>query len=868
VLMFVDSLFYGLMFVDDGYCEGLSGEGVEACESLPSKMQSGVSYCSFDHETGECSLRPPPADIIFFLTVSMIVTIFSIIPSVFCKYILESICARTPSFAHEGLSESKYIMNLGELRRSAKDTLTSYMIFSGRSDEEAVKQVVDSLSTEFAQNNLTSHVTTVDSTSFGSRMRDLNSYMDTCSLEEEVDQISASARAFIHYNLASRAMPWEVQALTQDDGVHRAEALKHIIGVYDDGSPVPLTMLQKVMYGTARKRLEWKVRKVRRQVAHMETDIEVFLRSDQGCVDHINSYLIQSFMLEQLSPFRRYAIRREFFQYDDANPCPIAVLPWISAWAFLITALLFLAYWILIWAVQNSRATAFTWALQLSFVLLQECFVNEVLQVLIMNVVVVETLRPQIKRIVDVLTSILVSKVSNLDKRSVDNSSGQPQVENGFNVAQHMSAACRVARKPILNNLVASKILLQLDDHDIAMCRESRLTHINFLTKMLISIPTALALSHESIQECFLDVAIPTLWCCFVLANAMLFALSPFLMVAPYIIVLLAVLARYCYYLPLKRRRRAIDQELANQHKAASKVSPASGYNDHRDSEENMWRNMNLSLTLIDKSQTIVPDKFIQRSVSAVSAISVMSDDFFESPLNLRKTIQSQFSFDHQMSFTQSDIPPEIASQRVQLSRKDKYFYDKSSKWKNKSFESIVNDRLWKTSPVLQSSSLLTRNHGSKSFRHHGDEWSSVFSGAGLALSAVDSDGYDEQSRPSSPVSPLESTPISLGLERPTPETEDTSFVFRVAPLQTTRSLSTLNATSFPAAPFPSKPLPVPLNKLLGNSNCLHATSKLKTERAICKDDMDLRLVAMSTRYLKRKQESAGTRLDQCDTSL
>jgi hypothetical protein len=705
-------------------------------------------------------------------------------------------------------------------------------------------------------------------------------------------------------------MPWEVQALTQDDGVHRAEALKSIIGVYDDGSPVPLTMLQKVIYRTARKRLEWKVRKVRRQVAHMETDIEVFLRSDQGCVDHINSYLIQSFMLEQLSPFRRYAIRREFFQYDDANPCPIAVLPWISAWAFLIAVWLFLAYWILIWAVQNSRATAFTWALQLSFVLLQECCVNEVLQVLIMNVVVVETLRPQIKRIVDVLTSILVSKVSNLDKRSVDNSSEQSQVENGFNVAQHMSAACRVARKPILNNLVASKILLQLDDHDIAMCRESRLTHINFLTKMLILVPTALALSHESVQECFLDVFIPTIWCCFVLANAMLFALSPFLMVAPYIIVLLAGLARYCYYLPLKRRRRAIDQELANQHKAASKVSPSSGYKDHRDSEENMWRNMNLSLTLIDKSQTVVPDKFIQRSVSAVSAISVMSDDFFESPLNLQKIIQSQFSFNHDMSFTQSDIPPEIASQRVQLSRKDKYFYDKSSKWKSKSFESIVNDRLWKTSPVLQSSSLLTRNHGSKSFRRHGDEWSSVFSLAGLALSAVDSDGYDcEQSRPSSPASPLKSTlirqappkttpsflrphlssphslaetrrimsfseltfpriPVSPGPERHAPETEDTSFVFRVAPLQTTRSLSTLHATSFPAAPFPSKPLPVPLNKLLGNSNCLHATSKLKTERAICRDDMDLRLVAMSTRYLKRKQESAGTRSDQCDTSL
>jgi hypothetical protein len=44
-------------------------------------------------------------------------------------------------------------------------------------------------------------------------------------------------------------------------------------------------------------------------------------------------------------------------------------------------------------------------------------------------------------------------------------------------------------------------------------------------------------------------------------------------------------------------------------------------------------------------------------------------------------------------------------------------------------------------------------------------------------------------------------------------------------------------------------------------------TGALKTERGTCRDDMDLRLVGMSARYLKRKQESAGMRLDQCDST-
>jgi hypothetical protein len=128
-----------------------------------------------------------------------------------------------------------------------------------------------------------------------------------------------------------------------------------------------------------------------------------------------------------------------------------------------------------------------------------------------------------------------------------------------------------------------------------------------------------------------------------------------------------------------------------------------------------------------------------------------MSDEFFESPINLQKTIQSQFSFNRLMSFTQSDIPSEIASQRVQLSSKDKYFYDKGSKQKSKSFDRVVNERLWKTTPVSSHYTPRTLKVYNAT-QKNGDNQKTVFNFAGLALSASDSDDdMDEVSMLSTP---------------------------------------------------------------------------------------------------------------------
>ena len=666
-----------------------------------------------------------------FLIVSMIVTILSIVPSVFCEYLLEKVCARVPSFSQREISDSKYLMNAGELRRNTSANLMSY--FANRSKMDVIGSAKD---TPFVDEMTRTRVPPLSAEEL--RLQEMYSYMDLCILEEEVNQLFDSAKNSIEYNLATRAMPWDVSALNTDDGVHRAEALKNIIGIYDDGSPVSLTLFQRFFFGTARKRLEWKMKKVRNQVDSMMEDIDVFMRSDQGCVDHINSYLIQSFILEQLSPFRRYAIKNEFFQFDNANPAPVNGAVWMCCWIFFVLLWIFLIYWCLLWAVQNSRVTAMSWTLQVIFVLMQEFFVNENVQILIMNVIVVEAMRSQVKRITDVLTTILISKVNNTD----DLTTGKNQPD-GFNVAQHMTASCRVARKAILHNLVASKILMQLNDHDIAVCREVRQTRIGFWTKMLITIPTLLALSHETVQECFLDILIPTVWCCFVLSNALLWGLSPLAMVAPYVVILAFLVCRYCYIIPKRRRRQQYRQAVLQQHKF-SRDSPAK-YEDNQDSEENMWRNMNLSLSLVCKDNDLSSMDSASLSTSSLQTSGVAHHpkfSFVEAPAR------------------PINIPDEITEHMVKLSKRDKHLYNKNKKGRKK-YQRVMNKHLWKVKPKLPKMRKIKstpdqdeRNVASKKLY---DEWSLLF--YKLGSNAFEP---DEQSHLSSEATtPQSSTPQS-----------------------------------------------------------------------------------------------------------
>jgi hypothetical protein len=101
-----------------------------------------------------------------------------------------------------------------------------------------------------------------------------------------------------------------------------------------------------------------------------------------------------------------------------------------------------------------------------------------------------------------------------------------------------------------------------------------------------------LALSHETIQEGVMEILLPTVYCCFLLANAYLLSVSPYLLAAPYVAVGLALLYRYAYLLPSRHRKL-----LAGSLEKASTGLEERGTITH-DNVDVAWRNMNLNLNL------------------------------------------------------------------------------------------------------------------------------------------------------------------------------------------------------------------------------------------------------------------------------
>jgi hypothetical protein len=127
----------------------------------------------------------------------------------------------------------------------------------------------------------------------------------------------------------------------------------------------------------------------------------------------------------------------------------------------------------------------------------------------------------------------------------------------GVRAVQFMSAACRAARSPKLSDLPSAQLLRQINDNDVALCRETRRSKLGLVASILIGIPTLLALTHESIQEAILDVVIPTLWSCFVIANSYLLSWSLYALIIPYALLALYLLHRQFVIIPRKQRRLA-----------------------------------------------------------------------------------------------------------------------------------------------------------------------------------------------------------------------------------------------------------------------------------------------------------------------
>lgn len=326
------------------------------------------------------------------------------------------------------------------------------------------------------------------------------------------------------------------------------------------------------------------------------------------------------------------------------------------------------------WALNNSGATMSAWSYEIGFVLMQDVMVNDVVQVVLVHVIAIEALRPQLKRIYAVLNQILKDKISTLpttaatagiDKtrakaKTAAEKKDEQDLSEGweFCVAQHLSAACRAARRPELHYLPFSQLLMRITDHDVSLCRDEMGIKLGGFMVALLAVPTVLALSHETVQDMFLDVILPTAWSCFCIANAYALLLGPWALIVPYTMLILAALYRQWVVVPRIRKR--------NMERAAN----GTGYQYTKD--ELAWQNMNRQMELVHMNTLNVADVNplgVQHTKAAAtkrkkrgsaSGDSVMSDLTFQEGGDKQQQAREEESVDGDDMGADLQVPAEI----------------------------------------------------------------------------------------------------------------------------------------------------------------------------------------------------------------
>jgi hypothetical protein len=184
ILLFLDSLFFGIYYADDGTCEGLSGYSghtMQDCLRKPSPVE-GVTKCQWDPVDELCTLRPPPSTIIFFMIITVIVTILTVIPSIILHLLLTDICPRRPHFG--------------------------FLSFDDDDDDDLISPIVTRKSElgTFLKGTEAESIHT-------SRQVERYAYMEYLTIEEEANLILAAAEATMAASLKSNPLPWRVDTL-------------------------------------------------------------------------------------------------------------------------------------------------------------------------------------------------------------------------------------------------------------------------------------------------------------------------------------------------------------------------------------------------------------------------------------------------------------------------------------------------------------------------------------------------------------------------------------------------------------------------------------------------------------------------------
>jgi hypothetical protein len=516
--VFFDTLFYGIFYPDSGTCESLVGE--KACLAEQSQISTD-RMCSFtpDPEAlggGNCTLVPPPQTFVFLIIVVLCTMVITVPVQFLYDFILFEFCMRRPRFEDWGLTSEYWIgrsTHTLSAKREDQDTPLQQLYHKVEKERKQVIVRLDGADSQEAQEQ---HILADDN------FRARQIYDSHMTAEYEATELLKEVKAFLDVHAHAPKVPWQNSKYSVVMQA-KANAIQDHIGVYSDGRPVPMTIFDRLLYGTPMVKLVASIEKARERSKHIQSQLKEF---GDGELQNRDMMLIQYFILEQFSALKQYVLHRHMFVFNLTTPKTIHVGLWLASWFVVLGTIIFLLYWIFMWGVHQGGFTIDNWFINIATSFAQDVCVVQVFRVYIIYSLSMASIKPQLQYIYRVLNKVAVSYA-------------QDELVDDYldvRVCQHLSPACRAAQSHIAQNLATANILRHIDDADVAVCRLGYDINLATIATAVFTLPLLMSIINEAAGDVVLESLLPATFNAALITNYYFYTAAGMFILMPYLV--------------------------------------------------------------------------------------------------------------------------------------------------------------------------------------------------------------------------------------------------------------------------------------------------------------------------------------------
>ena len=615
--LFISTLFFGIFYSNTGRCESYSNE-VDCLSSENSITAQSVCVwgpSSDDEFSSEsCSLNPPPANVSFVVILALVCVLIGAPMQIAVSFVLDNYCCQRPRLEDLGLSSERWLgtgVKKTELSTQSEKVSPLLQSSADRSQNPKWKQQT-ALPSSVDQKKgalVRSLSQYVVSDRFQDRMENASTIPSAGDTHDSRDQLSRAYYGLLSTDeegtdclmLSKGHFKMDFSSLSSfekaevDEWLKTYHATSHqiarFIGLQANLSFRSLSLRERLLYSSPLHKFYRKLAKARQRSAELAEAMEEVETIHEQLPE---VYLLYHFVLEQLTPFKRWIIRDQLLCFQAFFPSTIDVTSWLLGWTFVIGVYLFYCYWIFAWGVANGALLLSEWGLNFAIGAIQDILFVIIAKIAICYVIALVSIRPQLVEIKQLLKVLALSaKNRDCDRLQIQRERVkealrchsqervQPEVDSlpvdvkvaavDFSVVQRLSPTCRVAWRNRFQHLFMSALLRRVEDYDIIRLQRSARRSTGLGGVLIVFVPITLTVLGAFFAEFLLDIVLPIVSSGFIVASYFLYTIDVAYLVIPWLVILLSLIWYYGIVRKATRFQLSEDKQLS---KSATELMP------------------------------------------------------------------------------------------------------------------------------------------------------------------------------------------------------------------------------------------------------------------------------------------------------